>query len=167
MAKTPGRRTAASRTSKPVVRAKRQPVRYTPGLARKICRRLAAGELWSRIAGQDDLPTHTALYQWITKKPNFAQMVRQARDIAADVAADDVLATARAVTAATATADRVRISALQWSAAKAAPHRYGARAEAQAPPAPIPLTLRVRRFEKLIGEDGRPFLREILPEGEK
>ena len=162
MAKAPGsRKTAPAAALK--TPARRSNKKYSLKLAMEICDRLAAGEVWSRIAGHGRMPSQSALYQWRTNHREFAEMLELAREMAADTAADDVVTVARAVTPATATADRVRIGAMQWAAGKGAPQRYGAKADA-APRGPVRLDIRIRRFEKYTGEDGRLYVREILTE---
>ena len=167
MAKKPGSRTVAPAAKPFEARPRQKKTRYSEKLAIEICERLAAGEVWSRICGHGGMPSQSALYQWENMHPPFAAMLALARVMAADKAADDVVSTARAVTPATATADRVKMGGLQWAAAKGAPHRYGARAEAAAPARPRRLDIRIRRFEKYTGEDGRLYVREVLTEDGK
>jgi hypothetical protein len=57
---------------------------YTPELGREICRRIAAGELWTRIAGRGRMPACGTLYAWRAKYPAFAEAFAQAREIAAE-----------------------------------------------------------------------------------
>lgn len=159
MAKTPGAPTHA----KP---GRKAAVTFSKDLAMRICDDLADGMTLAAVVRQPGMPTLSAINQWIARKPQFGIAVRAAREAAADLAADEVLTTAREVTPATASAARVKISGLQWTAAKAAPHRYGAKAEA-APPPPMRLVIRVRRFEKAVNADGHAYLREIKPEGER
>ncbi len=108
------------------------------------------------------MPSVSAIHGWKKRVPEFAEALTLAKEMAADTAADELLTVARGTTPATASADRVRIAALQWSAAKAAPHRYGAKAEAAEPPSRR-LVIRVRHFEEVVGPDGRPEIREIPP----
>lgn len=166
MAKASGNGGAASVTPRDQIPGLRRYVKRTRKLEVEICKRMGEGETWLQISKDDHMPSQAMLYRWRAKSPAFAVEVAEAMEMAADRVADEVLITARGVTPATATADRVRISGLQWTAAKAAPHRYGARAEGRDPPVQK-IEVRVRRFEKAVGPDGKAFLREILPEGEQ
>jgi len=137
-------------------------VKYSAALAGRIFARIAGGETWSKLAGTDGMPSANALYQWAKIKDGFAEGLKEAREMAADRAADEVLEVARAATAQSASADRVKINALQWSAAKGAPHRYGARAESAVPK--VEIVVRVKQFERVTLADGRVVVREILTE---
>lgn len=163
MAKSPGAQPRAKPQPKP---ARKTRVPYSNELAERICALIAEGKALNAVTAEPGMPTPSAINQWIAKKPVFAGAVRLARETAADLAADEIRSTAMSVTAADASAARVKISGLQWSAAKGAPHRYGAKAES-APPEPTRLVIRVRRFEKAVDADGQTYLREIKPEGER
>ena len=172
MAKTPGRGAAAPVTKPRKAAAAPRPIpvrpnkKYSRKLANKICERLRAGEMWSRIAGRGDMPSPSTFYFWLRTRPAFAEDVNRAREEAADRIADDVLEIARAVTPGSAGADRVRITAMQWSAGKAAPHRYGAKAGEQVGSTGARIiVVRVREFVPVARPDGTLFTREIFPDG--
>jgi hypothetical protein len=57
-------------------------VRYSGDLAEEICARLAGGQLWVSMAGTTGMPAYGALYDWMRKRPAFAEAVVQARAIA-------------------------------------------------------------------------------------
>jgi hypothetical protein len=78
--KRPARR---PRRSGRVVRAN-----FTPQLGREICARIAAGELWTHIAGHGRMPACGTLYAWLHKRPAFAEAFAQAREIAAEGGGD-------------------------------------------------------------------------------
>lgn len=173
MAKSPGRSAAAPVTKPRKAAAEPKPIpvrepnkKYSLKLTKQICARLRGGEMWSRIAGQGDMPSPSTFYFWLRSKPAFAEEVNRAREEAADRVADDVLETARGVTPTSASADRVKMSGLQWMAGKAAPHRYGAKAgEQQASKGPRIIVVRVREFVPVARPDGTLFTREIHPDG--
>ena len=146
-------------------------VRYGKAVAEEICRRIAMGEIWFKICNTGRLPSYTTLYDWLRKKPDFAEGYAQAREMAADLRADRALVVAEESTAATVQSDRLRVGALQWRAAKGAPRRYGSKAgEAdRQDAAPLrEIVIRVRQFERLIGEDGLAYAREIpLPKDDE
>ena len=168
-----GERTSTGRRKQPAPR-KKQPdadgqvtcVRYGKAVAAKICGRIADGEAWFRICNQNGLPAYGTLYDWLKKHPDFAEAYAQAREMAADRRADEALEVAQGSTAATVQSDRLYVNTLQWRAAKGAPRRYGARAEAaeSAEERETPrLIIEVRRFEKVVRPDGSVYAREILP----
>jgi hypothetical protein len=141
-------------------------IRYGKVVTAKICERIADGEAWHRICNRNGLPAYGTLYDWVKKYPDFAEAYAQAREMAADRRADEALLVAQAATAATVQADRLYVNTLQWRAAKGAPRRYGARAEAaeagEVRDGPR-LIIEVRRFEKAHRPDGSVYAREILP----
>ena len=139
-------------------------VRYSKKVTREICLRIAGGEVWHKICNTGRLPSYTTLYTWLRKYPDFAEDYAQAREMAADLRADQVLVVAEEATAATVQRDRLRVGALQWHAAKAAPKRYGSRAEVVEEGAPRRLIIQVRHFEKAYRSDGTAYTREVLPD---
>jgi hypothetical protein len=142
-------------------------VRYSKKVAREICLRIAGGEVWHKICNTGRLPSYTTLYTWLRKYPDFAEDFAQAKEMAADLRADKVLVVAEESTAATVQADRLRVGALQWHAAKAAPKRYGSRAEVMEEGVPRRLIIQVRHFEKAYRPDGTAYTREVLPDDEE
>jgi hypothetical protein len=142
--------------------------RYSKKLTREICLRIAGGELWHKICNTGRMPSYTTLYDWQRRYPDFAEDFAQAREMAADLRADKVLVVAEEATAATVQRDRLRVAALQWHAAKAAPKRYGSRAgdDVEHESAPRRIIVEVRRFETAYRPDGTAYTREILPESE-
>jgi hypothetical protein len=155
MATTPRRRQPAPANKKP----RTSYVRYSPKLGQAICQRLAQGEVWARICEHEQMPAYATLYSWRDRYPEFAEALARAREMAADFFADRVMEVAEGATSATASGDRIRVGALQWRAAKAAPHLYGRKAEDRVEPRKIIVT--VRQFEKAVGPDGQTYLREI------
>ncbi len=143
-------------------------VRYSKALGRKICLRLAQGEVWHRICNTGGMPSYTTFYTWLRKYPDLAADYAQAREMAADLRADKVLVVAEEATTATVQRDRLRVGALQWHAGKAAPKKYGARAgdEGAQEDAARRLIIEVRHFEVAYREDGTAYTREILPDAE-
>ena len=135
---------------------------YTPELADRICDYLAAGYSWHRICNTDDLPSYSCLHKWMAQRPEFAEAVHQAREVAADLKADLALEVAEESTHATVQSDRLRVSTLKWHAAKHAPHRYGAAAE-RADRLPSQVTVRVLDFERYVDADGETKIRAIAP----
>lgn len=155
------RRRAILPADKPPKGERRTYVRYSPKIAQAICERLAQGEVWARISANDQMPAYSTLYDWRDRYPEFAAALNRAREMAADYFADRVLEVAEGATSATASGDRLRVGALQWRAAKAAPHVYGRKAEDRDRREPRKIVVTVRQFEKAVDAEGRTYLREI------
>jgi hypothetical protein len=149
--------TMAKTSARPVIR-------YGRRLTDRICDRIAKGETLAQVSCDADMPARGTLYRWRDKYPEFALQLAQAREAAADAQAAEALRIAKDSTAATVQADRLRVAALQWQAARMAPHRYGGKAEAQGPE-PRRIVVEVRDFAPVTRPDGSVFAREILPDG--
>jgi len=143
-------------------------IRYGQGVAKRICERLAKGEPWSTICNTDDLPCYASLYDWSERHPEFAEAVARARQQGADYCADRALEVAEGATKETLQQDRLLVSTLMRRAALIAPRAWGGKADkaAKDKPEPVEVVFRVRHFEKVIGPDGKAFVREIKPEGQ-
>lgn len=141
------------------------PTRYTTELGNEICRRLCEGATWLSLAGRDGMPAYATLYDWRRKHPAFAEKLARAREIGADYRAEKALMAAEAASTGSAQADRLKVATLMKFAALGAPQRWGARAEAGETVRTQVLEVRVRRFERVVGPDGRAFVRELRPEG--
>jgi len=141
-------------------------VRYSKKVTRAICKRIARGDIWYRIANTDGLPSYDTLYTWLRKYPDFREDYAQAREMAADLRADKVLVVAEAATTETVPRDRLRVGALQWHAGKAAPKKYGPRAgdDGAEKGAARRVIIEVRHFEVAYREDGTAYTRQI-PKG--
>lgn len=149
----------------PEDKVKRVYVRYSQKVVNAICEEFAKGRTWSSICQDKGMPSHKSLHDWKKSKPGFAALVDQAREIGDEALVDEVLDIARAVTTASATADRLRMQGVQWAKGKNSPARQGARTRGAK--GAVEIHIRVRRFEKLHDAEGRAFLREIFPEGER
>lgn len=143
--------------------------RYGEALWRRLCERIANGEIWRRFCNTDGMPSYSTLYDWRDKHPEFAAALKRARDIAADNRAEKALEVAEEATAATVSADRLHVNTLLWHASHGAPHRYGAKAGAAAvKPAksePRRIVIEIRKFVPVRTPDGKLITREILPDG--
>jgi hypothetical protein len=135
--------------------------RYTHDVAREIVRRIANGENWIDLANTDGLPAHSTLYYWRDKHPDFAGALRRAREIAADLKADRALQVAEAAKAGSVTADRLHYQALMTRAAFDAPERWSDKPRAAPKPEAVEIVFRVRHFERVVGPDGKAFVREL------
>jgi hypothetical protein len=141
---------------------------YGPEIVEKICTLLAEGHSWRSICNTDGLPAYTTLYAWIARYPEFAKLVAAARRQGADACADRALEVAEQATQATIQRDRLLVGTLMKRAALTAPRRWGGRAKQKKPakPEPVEMIFSVRHFERVVGDDGHAFVRELKEEGE-
>lgn len=90
----------------------------------RVCARIEQGELIASASKAEGV-TRSAIWEWARKHPDLGDMYARARDASADALAEEALEVARASTAETYGADRVRIDTLKWAAAKRRPKEYG------------------------------------------
>lgn len=89
-----------------------------------ICALVAQGRTLRQIAAELGMSQGTILNR-TSREPQHVEQYTRAREAAADIFETDILEAAQAVTAESATADRVKIDALKWVAARRAPKKYG------------------------------------------
>lgn len=102
-----------------------RPSLYNDDIAATICERLMDGLSLRTICTADDMPDRSTVLRWMDSDEDFAAKCARARMLQADLMDDMILDTADACTPETAVADRVKIAAYQWRAAKLAPKKYG------------------------------------------
>jgi hypothetical protein len=102
-----------------------RPTKYSRVLGEAICARLAQGESLRRIADDATMPELATLAVWLERHPSFRAAYERAREIEADILADDVLDIADGDAADNATAAKLRVDARKWLAAKLKPATYG------------------------------------------
>ncbi len=149
----------------------RRKVQYSRKIMNEICDRLATGEAWSRICLEDGMPAHRTLYDWQKRYPEAAELVIQARMIAVDMVADEVMDTARKDVTEAPSRTQARLAVSKWLESRNAVLANGTRSGlGQAGPAGmIPvrrLELRVRQFERAVDANGVAYLKELLPREE-
>lgn len=113
------------------------------------------------------MPCYSSLYVWRARHPDFAEALEIAREMAADRKADTALEVAQGAEKGV-QGDRLRVTTLMQQAALDAPERWGGKApgrEREAPE-PVEIIFSVRHFERVVGPDGRAFVRELPEEGE-
>ncbi len=102
-----------------------RPSTFTPEVAKEICRRLALGESLIQICRDDGMPDRGTIYNWLHAHSDFFNEYARARDIQADVLAEET------VTIADESTDpakaRLQVDARKWFASKVAPKKYGDR----------------------------------------
>lgn len=102
---------------------------YTPELGQLICDRLIDGESLHSICASESMPHRTTVMRWMEADPAFATICARARVLQGDLMDDMILDCAKACTPETAAADRVKIGAYQWRAARLEPKKYGDKVE--------------------------------------
>lgn len=107
-------------TGKPVGR----PTKFSEELADTIYERMVGGEHIVQICQDETMPGRTTIYRWMADNPQFGTRMARAREGLADYVAWKILEMAEKSTNETANADRVKLAAWQWHAARLAPKKY-------------------------------------------
>jgi hypothetical protein len=68
-----------------------RPSLYTPELAATICERIASGESLKGICREEGMPSHVAVLRWALTIPEFRNLYTQAREMQAEILADELL----------------------------------------------------------------------------
>lgn len=92
-----------------------------------ICEMVAEGKILHQVADHFGCSVGNIL-RFVGMEGNSEHYAR-ARDVAADLFESTIIMAAESVTPETAAADRVKIDALKWVAARRAPKKYGDRLE--------------------------------------
>jgi hypothetical protein len=98
---------------------------YTPEIAERICDGLMDGLSLVKICQAENMPHRRTVLRWWEKDPDFATKCARARVLQADLMDDMIIDLINSVTPESASADRVKLAALTWRAAKLAPKKYG------------------------------------------
>lgn len=96
----------------------------------ELCGLVADGETIRQIAAQYGVSAGSII-AWLTDTPERTEQYARARDAAADLFESEIIEAAMAVSPESAPADRVKIDALKWVAARRAPKRYSERLQQQ------------------------------------
>lgn len=118
------------------------PSKYTPELVERICEMVSIGETIRQIADDVGVSVGTVL-NWVSM-PEHVERYARARDTASDIFEAEIIEAALASSPETASADKVKIDALKWVAARRSPKKYGDRVQAE-----------------VTGRDGSPLLTGI------
>lgn len=120
-----------ARAKKPAPQAREEvetklgrPTIFSEEIADEICERMVEGEDLVRICRDDHLPARSTIYKWMAENSVFRTRIACAREGLADFVASKIADLSEGTTDETANADRVRLAALQWRAARLAPRRY-------------------------------------------
>jgi hypothetical protein len=102
---------------------------YSEEIADKICDGLMSGLSLVKVCEQKGMPHRVTVIRWMEANEAFATRCARARVAQADLMDDKILDVAENCTSETAFADKVKIAAYQWRAAKLAPKKYGDKLE--------------------------------------
>lgn len=124
--------------------------KYEPGLARKICERIAGGETLNAICSEHNMPNKQVVIKWLMQvgRNDFREMYYYARRVAAEILIDEVIEIADSTKGdwkpvynrhgelidikadnEAIQRSRVRIDTRKWLAAKMIPRVYGENVE--------------------------------------
>ncbi len=95
-----------------------------------ICDMVAEGKTLRQI-GKEIGVSAGRICGWVAEDPEFAEQYARARDTASDIFETEIIEAALAVSPETAQADRVKIDAMKWVAARRAPKKYGERVQTE------------------------------------
>lgn len=121
-----------------------RPTTYTPDLGATICERIMEGESLTTICAGEDLPSKGQVLRWLAQQPEFRVLYRQARLMACELLADELIGIADdalgdfVLNAAGLPVfdgqhvqrSRLRVDTRKWLLTKMLPRAYGARIEA-------------------------------------
>lgn len=96
---------------------------YSQDNVNRICEMVAQGKTLRQIQAEMGVTMGTLL-NWATKPEHIEQYTR-AREAASDIFETDIIEAAMCASPESAAADRVKIDALKWVAARRAPKKYG------------------------------------------
>jgi hypothetical protein len=108
-----------------------RPSVYDPAVADIIIEQMAGGRDLRDVLSDAGMPSVTSVYRWMDDEPQFGSRVARAREALADHIFYEIELLQRNVTPETANADRVRLSAMQFRAARLAPKKYGDRVQSE------------------------------------
>lgn len=104
-----------------------RPSGYSEEVAGTICMEIMAGKSLRTICAMEGMPAASTVYAWLGQYPEFSAQYARAREVQADMLADEIIEIAdsdldpnRA---------RVMIDARKWLAGKLRPKKYGDRVE--------------------------------------
>jgi hypothetical protein len=121
---------------------------YTQEMAEAICERLANGESLRTICSDEDMPSQSTVFRWLTAVAEFREQYALAREAQADTLADETLTIADdgrndwmekygkdgdqigwLVNGEAIGRSKLRVDARKWFASKLAPKKYGDKLE--------------------------------------
>jgi len=100
-----------------------RPSTFSVDVAGTICQEIMAGKSLREICAREDMPGASTVYAWLREHPEFQEGYALAREVQADVLADEVIEIAD--TEPDPNRARVMIDARKWLASKLRPKKYG------------------------------------------
>ena len=104
-----------------------RPSTFSQDVADAICQEIMAGKSLREICTREDMPATSTVYEWLSRDAEFADHYAHAREIQADVLADEIIHIAD--TEPDAQKARNRIDARKWLSSKLRPKKFGDRVE--------------------------------------
>jgi hypothetical protein len=129
-----------------------RPSTYSQETADAICERLTNGESLRRICSDEEMPHIATALRWVGENDAFREQYARAREIQAEVMADDLLGIADNE-GADVQRDRLRVDARKWVMSKLAPKKYGDKIQ-QEHSGPDGAPLMVPNLNVTIGQPG-------------
>jgi hypothetical protein len=117
---------ASAKTGRSVGR----PSAMTPEVEERIIRRLVDGETLPVICDSADIPDYYTVFRHMTRNPNFANQVRQAREGLAEHLFNKIMVATDQIDEDNAGSMSAKIRSWQWMATKSAPRIYSERVAA-------------------------------------
>lgn len=117
-----------TKDARALISLKRSPkphIHYSQEIANTILSLMAEGMMLVEICEREDMPSMVAVWQWRMKFPDFDLKLSRAREALGDQFAWEVRRVADDSNALTAPADRIKMDAYRWLAAKMYPKQYG------------------------------------------
>ena len=121
-----------------------RPSDYSPEVVTSICQRLADGESLRAICAANDMPNKATVLRWLKMHPEFHEAYGIARQLQADVMAEEILEIADDVSQDNILSEqgprpnsewiarsKLRVDARKWLMSKLAPKKYGDRLTAE------------------------------------
>ena len=140
-----------------------RPTKYSLEIALLICDRIADGESLVQITKDPVMPKKTAVYEWLLRHKEFAEIYARAREDQADSLADEIQAIAdelpmeitddKGVTrfdSAYVTWQKNRVDARKWIASKLKPKKYSDRLTHQGDKESDAIQVDVNIFDEMI-----------------
>ena len=119
-----------------------RPSGYSEEIATLLLEQIAEGASLRSICLDPEMPGLRTVFDWLDEREDFRTKYARAREIQGDVMDDKILTVANECTPETAHADKVKIAAYQWRAAKLAPKKYGEKTQQEiSGPDGSPLTI--------------------------
>ena len=137
-----------------------RPTKYSEELATIIIDRLINGESLRKICSSDNMPDKATVFRWLASNEQLRDQYKLAREIQADMLADDLLNIADTVyrTGGALTKAKLQIQTRMWIASKLKPRVYGNKPEPQPTPQQPPA------LNIIIGEQRKRDLAKLTDE---